>query len=294
MRLQTSIVLLAAASSAYALRDASPFFLLSTEKASSLHSQQLASSAQVSKDLTSILSSCDSSHILLVEHPGLRSSDLRHAKSMPALQKRLRSSQYKAIVQIPEVVGDEIDIRQLGSEISEKCSKTQVRTVLSEPLAASDAARQAALAEVDALFAAGGELNGTSHTIVYVGVPGRESELQWERENEPPLQNGMHTDLKRDVDGGIRRRKQTPSKNPQDGLPLFEKYQFLSPGKLCLSAPSSEMGTNYLMTGIFMGLVVFALLFSILYVGVSAIAGLEVSYMSFSKEMGPQAQKKQQ
>lgn len=43
-----------------------------------------------------------------------------------------------------------------------------------------------------------------------------------------------------------------------------------------------------------MGLVVFLLLFVILYVGITAIAGLEVSYMSFSKEMGPNAQKKQQ
>lgn len=43
-----------------------------------------------------------------------------------------------------------------------------------------------------------------------------------------------------------------------------------------------------------MGLSVSLLLFIILYVGVSAIAGLEVSYMAFSKEMGPQAQKKQQ
>lgn len=45
-----------------------------------------------------------------------------------------------------------------------------------------------------------------------------------------------------------------------------------------------------------MGLTVSILLFVILYVGISAIAGLEVSYMAFSKEMGPQAQqaKKQQ
>ena len=43
-----------------------------------------------------------------------------------------------------------------------------------------------------------------------------------------------------------------------------------------------------------MGLSVSLLLFIILYVGVSAIAGLEVSYMAFSKEMGPQAQKPKQ
>lgn len=43
-----------------------------------------------------------------------------------------------------------------------------------------------------------------------------------------------------------------------------------------------------------MTLAVSLLLLSILYIGISAIAGLEVSYMAFSKEMGPQAQKKQQ
>jgi hypothetical protein len=41
-----------------------------------------------------------------------------------------------------------------------------------------------------------------------------------------------------------------------------------------------------------MGLTVSLLLVVILWIGVSAIAGLEVSYMAFSKEMGPQAQNK--
>ena len=43
-----------------------------------------------------------------------------------------------------------------------------------------------------------------------------------------------------------------------------------------------------------MGLSVTILLFLILYVGISAVAGLEVSYFAFTKEMGPAAQKKQQ
>jgi len=43
-----------------------------------------------------------------------------------------------------------------------------------------------------------------------------------------------------------------------------------------------------------MGLTVTLLLLFMLYIGISAIAGLEVSYMAFSKEMGPAAQKKQQ
>lgn len=54
----------------------------------------------------------------------------------------------------------------------------------------------------------------------------------------------------------------------------------------------------YLVTnmsaGIFMGLSVALLLLMILYVALSAISGLEVSYMAFSKEMNPNSQKKQQ
>lgn len=43
-----------------------------------------------------------------------------------------------------------------------------------------------------------------------------------------------------------------------------------------------------------MGLIVGLLLFSILYVGISAVSSLQVSYAAFDKEMGPAAQKKQQ
>ena len=48
------------------------------------------------------------------------------------------------------------------------------------------------------------------------------------------------------------------------------------------------------LQGIFMGLVVSVILLSVLYVGISGIAGLQVSYAAFDKEMGPTAQKKQQ
>ncbi|KAL9096194.1 MAG: hypothetical protein Q9165_001717 [Trypethelium subeluteriae] len=81
------------------------------------------------------------------------------------------------------------------------------------------------------------------------------------------LEGSEHIELKRDLSGHIRAAKNS-------SLPLFETYQFLSPG-------------------LFMGGVVTILLLLILYVGVTAIASLEVSYMAFSKEMGPAAQKKQ-
>ncbi|KAL8990054.1 MAG: hypothetical protein Q9177_001202, partial [Variospora cf. flavescens] len=52
--------------------------------------------------------------------------------------------------------------------------------------------------------------------------------------------------------------------------PLFERYAFLSPG-------------------IFMGLLIAIPLFLVLYVGVSAVGSLQVSYAAFEKEMGPAA-----
>lgn len=58
--------------------------------------------------------------------------------------------------------------------------------------------------------------------------------------DEPPFQESMHTDLKRDVQQGTRRRRQAKNAdNFQDGLPLFEKYQFLSPGMCIARSPTA-------------------------------------------------------
>jgi hypothetical protein len=43
-----------------------------------------------------------------------------------------------------------------------------------------------------------------------------------------------------------------------------------------------------------MGILVSLIFLAILWVGVSAVASLQVSYGAFDKEMGPAAQKKQQ
>lgn len=108
-------------------------------------------------------------------------------------------------------------------------------------------------------------------------------------EMDDPYPSSLHTDLKRDV----YPRQDSENSEMQAGLPLFEKYQFLTPGTSCFIKPLST-AKLILSAGLFMGLGVGLLLLSILYIGISAIAGLEVSYMAFSKEMGPQAQKKSQ
>lgn len=93
---------------------------------------------------------------------------------------------------------------------------------------------------------------------------------------DEPYPSALHQDLKRQLN--LRADSdddKSNTTNPQSNLPLFEKYQFLTPG-------------------LFMTLTVSLLLLIILYVGMTALSGLQVSYAAFSKEMGPQAQKPKQ
>jgi hypothetical protein len=116
----------------------------------------------------------------------------------------------------------------------------------------------------------------------------------------PILHEVLHSDLKRDTGVWPRASNSSDHEEHQKGLPLFERYSFLSPGESFPFPPMKDGQGILVMTdvlllhkiAIFMGLTVTILLISILYVGLSAIAGLEVSYMAFSKEMGPAAQQK--
>lgn len=49
-------------------------------------------------------------------------------------------------------------------------------------------------------------------------------------EMDEPYPSALHQDLKRDIK--YEPLKSSGNKTMQDGLPLFEKYQFLSPGKI--------------------------------------------------------------
>ena len=57
-----------------------------------------------------------------------------------------------------------------------------------------------------------------------------------------------------------------------------------------ICTPRSKIANK--ISGLFMGLFAGSILLSILYVAISAVSSLEVSYASFDKENGPAAQKK--
>jgi len=86
---------------------------------------------------------------------------------------------------------------------------------------------------------------------------------------ESAYQDSIHMELKRDVSSHAN-----PANTTTTSAGLFERYQYFTPG-------------------LFMGFAAIIPLFLILLVGVRALTSLEVSYFAFSKEMGPNAQKKQ-
>jgi len=118
--------------------------------------------------------------------------------------------------------------------------------------------------------------SGPKYTVILLSTPATNvspaQAVVSEKENsivyEPKFMEPLHMDLKRDI--YARERNES---GVVDRRPLFEKYNFLSPG-------------------LFMGLLVTLLLLAILSVGIGAISSLEVSYGAFDKEMGPAAQQK--
>jgi hypothetical protein len=118
-----------------------------------------------------------------------------------------------------------------------------------------------------------------SYTVLFVGTPSSQAKTASPSKKvsssektiyESEFVEPMHMDTKRDVSDASSQARNTT----RDTRSLFEKYQFFTPG-------------------IFMALITAILLFSILGVGLRALASLEVSYGSFEKDMGPGAQKKQ-
>lgn len=135
----------------------------------------------------------------------------------------------------------------------------------------TDITRSEKLTEHDSfLHAVISSLGGSSYSIIYTTSPRsghHKAPPAPTYEMDPSTYDSvLHSDLKRDV---LPRQS---NGNASSNLPLFDTYLYLNPG-------------------IFMGLSVGLLLFLILYVGITGVASLQVSYFAFSKEMGPSGQR---
>ncbi|KAI4716874.1 BIG1-domain-containing protein [Aureobasidium sp. EXF-10727] len=277
--------------SANAFKDASPFVLYSTSQLDVKNANVNVISAQsLQESIEHQIKGCPSNTYVVVSQPGVDTNDLTLSKSTPHLRRRLeaKNDKVKSVFAAKNVVGH-VDARALVASINRECNTASTLLLSGEkgeiPTKPYDAIhvqfpalptdnddRESALLQADSYL---NSLLATldSYTVLYATLDNLSPRQHPEQyEMDEPYPSNMHTDLKRDLDAHVVRASN--ASNPQADLALFEKYQFLSPG-------------------IFMGGVVSILLFSILYVGISAIANLEVSYMAFSKEMGPAAQKKQ-
>ncbi|KAI1214933.1 BIG1-domain-containing protein [Annulohypoxylon truncatum] len=268
MRLsRTAAALAACCASANAFSDSSPFILFSTTKLEQPANQaQIQSSRDVSTSVQKLLSGCPTERYLIVSQPNLNANDLSAKDAVPNLRRSLEKAQTSYT--IAEVAG-QLSLKEISAHIQASCDGV-LRPFIDElelaPLPSANGART--LKDNDSelgMVLEQYEREG-SYTIIYAGGPRQETPQTYSAE----FPGAVHQELKRDL-----HLIQQRAKNNSQNLPLFEKYQYFTPG-------------------IFTALVAATILISILYVGLLGVASLEVPYGAFDKEMGPAAQKKQQ
>ncbi|KAI0201313.1 ER protein BIG1 [Astrocystis sublimbata] len=278
MRLSVAAAITGLCASAHGFSDSSPFLLFSTAKLSqdSISQDQLQSSTKVIEATKQLLASCPTNHYLLVSQPNLNAAHLASKAAVPELSDSLgrAASRYS----VAEVAG-EFDLRSIAAYIRDTCElpRSAVDLIELSPVPSSAAESAKTLTKND------NELGlvldqykasaGHSYTVIYAGGARTEKPQTYTAEFADSSSAGHHhhdQELKRDVHS-----KRKGKKEERDNRPLFEKYQFFTPG-------------------IFMALIMLIVLMSILYSGISALSSLQVSYGAFDKEMGPAAQKKQQ
>lgn len=270
MRCQILSCALALAGLSAAFSDSSSFVLLSSQ---AIPRSQVSDSIQVNNSVLDnaqqFLGQCPTTSYLLVNQPGLTAASLRGPKgcSLPSLCKAAEASSVRGKYIVPEVIGNMGlgTVERLSKEVTQACGnldKEATITVVDFATRPDDAwqAIDDRLAKAIEHAAAGGD-----YTILLLSSS---VEPVYEASFDMPAQ----MELKRGAQH-LQRRKDNGTN--WDELPLFEKYQFFTPG-------------------IFMGAIVAIILLAILGVGLRALSSLEVPYGAFEKDMGPAAQKKQQ
>ncbi|POS86168.1 hypothetical protein EPUL_001576 [Erysiphe pulchra] len=265
-----------------AFRDTSPFLLLSTNPSSEQIKQfsieQLKSRSQVLETCKSFLSECPSDTYFILTHPSISAENL--SKNASHLSQALKNLEFPTKILIRETVGLQTnDGERLATYLEEKCeSKRATGWVFNEIKGQRKPGGSLVI-----LKKFEGEMKETdvslstnllakiaeefSYTLILLTTPPKFSQGQdyWNTESK---NKQLHLELKRQ----LKPRAHKISKDA-DLRPLFEKYQFFSPG-------------------IFIGILVTIILITILSVGIRAISGLEVSYGAFEKEQGPTTSKK--
>ncbi|KAI1765548.1 BIG1-domain-containing protein [Hypoxylon sp. FL1150] len=262
----TAAALAACCASAHAFSDTSPFIMWSTaklEKPST--SDQIQSKGEVHTSVEKLLADCPTERYLIVSQPNVHAGDLLPNGVSPNLHRSARKAEF--MYTVAEVAG-QLDVKTISTYIRRTCEKPFIDELDLTALSSDNGAETLKKNDEELGMVLEQYEREGSYTVIYAGIQ-RETHKTYQADFQD-FQENVNTELKRSL-RGFQQRADNSTRN----LPLFEKYQYFSPG-------------------IFMGLVSLVVLMSILYAGISAVASLEVPYGAFDKEMGPAAQKKQQ
>ncbi|OJJ02865.1 hypothetical protein ASPVEDRAFT_700651 [Aspergillus versicolor CBS 583.65] len=289
MRLSQFSLLALGAATASAFRDTSPFFLASTSELLST-SVQLKSATTLLNDLSTKLSTCPSEYYVIASQPGVHSIDFTTAKTAPRLGAKMtgKDKAIRSTMSINEVAGI-LEAKHIRDILEDKCgAQTTVidassgsystdfgkepRVIVVEfPSLSLGSERVQQLSDHDGLLSdIVNRLPSEKYTILYTTTPREfeEGDAPVYESTDDLYQDPVRADLKRDY--SMHSRRDDTTKNS-----LFDEYQYFTPG-------------------IFMGLIAGFVFIVILYIGLSALMSLQVSYAAFEKDTSSTVQKKQQ
>ncbi|KAG5655777.1 hypothetical protein KAF25_008896 [Fusarium avenaceum] len=276
MRLQILASAFALSGSAAAFSDSWPLVMFSTSQFSDATSNNhIQTRSQAFEQVRDLLASCPTDNYVLIAQEGVNAADIRRSNAMPSLHQAIASKNIQGKFIVPEVVGESMNADAIQDYIQTVCYKQAKKvephfTLIKHSGEEKDAVKQ---------WDSNEKWMKDSYTVLFVGTPSSQAKTASSSKKvsssektiyESEFVEPMHMDIKRDVSDASSQARNTT----RDTRSLFEKYQFFTPG-------------------IFMALITAIILFSILGVGLRALASLEVSYGSFEKDMGPGAQKKQ-
>ncbi|MCJ1296328.1 hypothetical protein MMC34_007894 [Xylographa carneopallida] len=280
-----------------AFENTSPFLFFSSSEILA-SSPQIATAASLSVILNLELEKCPSEIYIIVSQPGATTLDYKSQRSTPYLRRCVsgKDKHVRSSFTVSEVLG-EIDTTALSDTLEQQCGAGTLNIDASSGSGLFDIVddMKPRIIKVDFPAPTAGKDRSTTfrtndlffsnlldllpspnYTVIYTTTPASES-YQQHTDIEPTMYEMdkmmsplVHIDLKRDI--SMHTIASGNSTNTTS-LPLFERYQYFTPG-------------------LFMGLFAGSLLLSILYVAISAVSSLQVSYASFDRENGPTAQKK--
>ncbi|KAL8968609.1 MAG: hypothetical protein Q9183_002380 [Haloplaca sp. 2 TL-2023] len=265
---------------------------------------QIASADKIKDTVVSQLSKCLSDTYIVVTQPGVHAEDYSDRYAAPYLRRHISGENEgsRSSATVPDVLGN-VDVDGIVEEVEKTCEAALLKVdastgsfvVADDPhprvinlefpsLPTDPKNRASKLKDNDAFLSSIlSTLPTSKYTVIYTTTPSstppnaathHDHLDQQIYEMDTSFSSQHHMEIKRDVNGHTVMGKREENVSLPDA-PLFERYQYFSPG-------------------IFMGLLIMLPLFLILYVGISGVTSLQVTYAAFDKEMGPAAHKKQQ